>query len=127
MEKVKDFFGMNVMRNRAAKTLTLSDPGHTATLLDAVEMDKATPNRTPLTSGVKLTKTGASLLPKGNRYAELVGSLLYLTTTTRPYLGFFCEGSVALHVMLWGGPHARGQGGFALPARNDSPGGGLRR
>ena len=88
MGEVKDFIGMKVMRNRAAKTLTLSNPGHTATLLEAFGMDKATPNKTPMASGVKLTKTGEGLLPEGNRYAELVGSLLYLSTTTRPDIAF---------------------------------------
>jgi len=79
---------MKVMRNRAAKTLTFSNPGNTATLLVAFEMDKATPNKTPMASGVTLKKTGAGLLPKGNRHAELVGSFLYLSTTTRPDLAF---------------------------------------
>jgi len=79
---------MKVMRNRAAKTLTLSNPGHTATLLEAFGMDKATPNKTPMASRVKLNKTGEGLLPEGNRYAELVGSLLFLVTTTRPDIAF---------------------------------------
>jgi len=88
MEEVKDFTGMKVMRNRAAKTLTLSNPGHTATLLEAFGMDKATPYKTPMASGVKLIKKGEGLMPEGNRYAELVGSLLYLSTTTRPDISF---------------------------------------
>jgi len=88
MGEVKDFIGMKVMRNRAVKTLTLSNPGHTATLLGAFGMDKVTPNKTPMASGVKLIKTGEGLLPKGNRYAELVGSLLYLSTTTKPDIAF---------------------------------------
>jgi len=88
MGEVKDFICMNVMRNRAAKTLTLSSPGHTAKLPEVFEMDKATPNKTPMSSGVKLTKTGEGLLPEGNRFAKLVGSLLYLSTTTRPDIAF---------------------------------------
>jgi len=50
MGEVKDFFGMRAMLNRAAKTLTLSNPGHTATVLEAIRMDKATPNKTPMAS-----------------------------------------------------------------------------
>jgi len=88
MGSVRKFIGRKVVRNRAAKTLTFSNPGHTATLLEAFEMDKSTPNKTPVASGVKLTKTGAGLLPEGNRYAELVGSLLHLSTTTRPDITF---------------------------------------
>jgi len=86
--EVKHFIGMKVMRNRAAKTLTLSNQGQTATLLEAFGMDKATPSKTPMASGVKLTRTGEGLLPEGNRYAEFVGFLLYLSTTTRPDIAF---------------------------------------
>jgi len=91
MGEVRDFIGMNVMRNRAAKTLTLSNPGHTATLLDAFGMDTATPNKTQMTSGFKLTKTTAGLLPEGNRYVKWGGSLLHLSTTTRRDI-FFAVG-----------------------------------
>ena len=41
-----------------------------------------------MVSGAKLCKTGENLLPEGNRYAELVGSLLYISTTTRPDIAF---------------------------------------
>jgi len=88
MGEAKDLNSMKVMSNRAAKTLTLSNPGHTATLLEAFGMDKATPNKTPMSSGVKLTKTGEGLLPEGNHDADLVGSLLYLSATTRPAIAF---------------------------------------
>jgi len=44
--------------------------------LQAFGMDTCTPNRTAMSSGVKLGKMGENLLPDGNRYAELVGSLL---------------------------------------------------
>jgi len=88
MGEVKDLIGMKVTRNREAMTLTLSNPGHTATLLEAFGKDRATPNKTPMASGVKLTNTGEGLLPKGNRYAELVGSLLNLSTTTKPDIAF---------------------------------------
>jgi len=88
MGEVKDFIGMKVMRNRASKTLTLSNPGHTATLLLEFGMDDARLKNTPMASGVKLTKRGEGLLPESNRYAELVGSLLSLSITTRPDIAF---------------------------------------
>jgi len=88
MGEVKEFIGMKVMRNLAAKTLTLSSPGHTATLLEAFGLDKATQNKTPMASGVKLTKTGKGLLPEGNRYATLLGSFLYLSTRRTPDIAF---------------------------------------
>jgi len=88
MEEVKDFIGTKVMRDKKTKKLTLSNPGHIMALLQAFGMDTCTPNKTAMASGVKLSKTGENLLPDGNRYAELVGSLLYLSTTTRPDISF---------------------------------------
>jgi len=88
MGEVKDFIGMKVMRDKASKKLTLSNPGHIMNLLQAFGMDTCTPSKTAMASGFKLNKTGENLLPEGNRYAELVGSLLYLSTTTRPDIAF---------------------------------------
>jgi len=88
MGKDNDFIGMKIMRDRESKTLTLSNSGHTVTLLEAFGMDTNTPNKASIASGVKLAKTGEDLLPVGNQDAELVGSLLYLATTTRPDIAF---------------------------------------
>jgi len=88
MGEVNDFIGMKVMRDRAAKMLTLSNSENTATLLEEFGMETSTPNKAPMASGVKLTKTGENLLQEGNRYAELVGFYLYLSTTTRPEIAF---------------------------------------
>jgi len=88
MGEVKDFIGMKVMRDREAKMLTLSSPGHVIALLEAFGMSNSTLNKTPMVSGAKLAKTGENLLPEGNRYAELVGFVLYLSTTTRPDIAF---------------------------------------
>jgi len=75
---------MRVMRDRASRVLTLRSPGHVTTLLEAFGMGMCTPNKTRMASGVQMIKTGENLLPAGNRYAELVGCLLYLSTTTQP-------------------------------------------
>jgi len=88
MGEVNEFIGMKGMRDRAAKTLTLSNPGRTVTMLEAFGMETSTPSKAPMVSGVQLTKTGEDLLPEGNWYAELVGSLLYLSTTTRRNIVF---------------------------------------
>jgi len=62
MAEVKDFIGIKVMRNRKASTITLSNPGHTAALLEAFVMEMATHNKNPMASGVKLAKTGNDLV-----------------------------------------------------------------
>ena len=84
MGEVNDFIGMKIMRDRAAKMLPLSHPGHVIALPETFGMSKSTPIKTPMVSGAKLAKTGENLLPDGNRYAELVGSLICLATATRP-------------------------------------------
>ena len=88
MPEVKDFIGINVMRDNKPRTITLSSPGHTAALLGAFGMKMATPNKNPMASEVKLAKAKNDLLPEGNRCAALVGSLLYLSTMTRPDISF---------------------------------------
>jgi len=88
MGEVKGFVGMKVMRNYADKLLTLSNPGHVIALLEAFGMPNVTPNKTQMMSRAKLAKMGKNLLPDTNRYAELVGSLLYLSTPTRPDIAF---------------------------------------
>jgi len=82
------FIGMKVMRVQRAKKLTLSNPGHIMALLQAVGMETCTQNKTAMASGVRLSTTGEKFPPDGNRYAELVGSLLYFSTTTRPDFAF---------------------------------------
>jgi len=88
MAELKDFIGIKVMRDGKTRTITLSRPGHNEALLEAFCMEMATPKKTPMASGVKLAKMGKDLLSKGNRYAALVGSLLYLLLMKRPDISF---------------------------------------
>jgi len=108
--EVNDFIGMKVMRDCEAKTLALSNPGHTATLLEVFGMQNFTPNKAPMASGVKLTKTSEDLLPEGNQYAALVGSLLYLSSTTRPNI-IFAVGVLSLFMSCPGQDHVRAERG----------------
>jgi len=120
MGEVKQFIGMKVMRDKKAKKLTLSNPGHIMALLQEFQMNTCTPNETAMASGLKMSKAGENLLPDGNRYAELVGSVLYYDDDEAGH--FFCRGrALALHVMPRQGPYARGQGCAALPSREYSP------
>jgi len=82
--EVIDFIGIKVMRDRKACTITLRNRGLTAALLEALGMEIATPSKTPLASGVKLSKMRKDLLPEGNCYAAQVRSLICLSTVTRP-------------------------------------------
>ena len=66
----------------------MSNPGRIMALLQAFGMNTFTSNVTATGWGVKLGNMGESLLPDGDRYAELVGALLYLSTTTRLDIAF---------------------------------------
>jgi len=126
MAEVEDFIGIKVMRDRKAKKNTLSNPGHTAALLEAFGMEMATPNQTPMASEVKLAKTGSDLLPDGNRYAALLGSLLYLSTMTRPDISF-AVGVLSRFMSFPEKAHMRAaKGCAALPMRHNTSGGGVR-
>jgi len=82
------FLGYKVDRDRAAGTLTLSCPGLTVALLEHFCLDAARPNQLPMSAKTVLLRTGEQLLPDSRPYAELVGSLLYLSTSKRPDIAY---------------------------------------
>jgi len=82
------FLGMRVCRDRAAGTLWLSCPGVTVALLQQFRMSDSRPNKLPLPAKASLGRTGEQQLVDTTPYAELVGSILYLSTTTRPDLAY---------------------------------------
>lgn len=84
--EVKDFLGMRLVRDRTARTLAISSPGHTDGLIKRFGMGAANPTAVPMSRGTDLRRTGERLLPDATQYMELVGGLLYLSTTTRPDL-----------------------------------------
>jgi len=86
-ERGRRLIGMKGMHDKRANKLTLSNTGLIMALIQAFGMDTCTPNKTAMASGVKLSKTGENLLPDGDLYAELVGSLLHLSKTTKPDIG----------------------------------------
>jgi Reverse transcriptase (RNA-dependent DNA polymerase) len=76
------FLGMDLRRNRAARTIFLGQHRLTADLLSKYGMDDSKPLGTPLRLSTKLTADGEPL--EASRYAQLVGSLMYLSICTRP-------------------------------------------
>lgn len=103
--EAKSVLGMRVSRNRPARLLYLSSPGHVKALLQAYGMTSANPAKTPMTPGVDLSPTGSEQpLGEGNKYAELVGALLYLSTATRPDIAF-AVGVLTRHMASPSGRH----------------------
>lgn len=82
--EAKFFLGMELERDRAAGTLKLSQKRMIEDLLVKYGMEDCKIRSTPLPPGVQLTKEGKLL--EDSCYSELVGSLLYLSTCTRPDL-----------------------------------------
>jgi hypothetical protein len=94
--EVKDFLGCQVMRDRDKGLISLSCIPKIDILVDkfGLDLESLGPD-TPMTKDFVTTQRPApldgsddigagSILPPGNRYCELVGSLLYIANTTRP-------------------------------------------
>jgi hypothetical protein len=78
------FLGMELTRNREARTLKPTQKKLTGELVGRYELADARARSVPLETGDKLTKEGEPLDTKRFSYSECVGSLLYLSVCTRP-------------------------------------------
>lgn len=78
------FLGMDIMRDRSQRTIKLAQGRLTADLLTKYGMTEAKPTGTPLSTNTKLTADGEPLDVCTYGYAQLVGSLMYLSICTRP-------------------------------------------
>jgi len=78
------FLGMDILRDRSARTIKLAQSRQIHDLLDKYGMLEAKPASTPLGSAIKLTKDGEPLDRTTYDYASLIGSLMYLSICTRP-------------------------------------------
>jgi len=95
--QVSNYLGMAVKWDRAAGTVSLSDPRHTAGILADFGMEDCKPNTTPMVHGLVLGD--GERLEEPNRYAELVGSLLFLANQTRPD-NAFAVGRLAMRMAI---------------------------
>jgi len=83
------YLGIEIVRDRAERTITLTQRANAAALVEKFGMGEAKGKSTPLDLGMKLSKVGPAMEWDGggkNPYAEMVGSLLYLSNCTRPDL-----------------------------------------
>ena len=87
--KIKDmgepsvYLGLEINRDRVMRTLTINQPRYITDLLRKFDMLESRTRRVPLDDNKILTSTGKPLDLQESRYGELVGSLLYLSITTR--------------------------------------------
>ncbi len=92
--EVKDFLGCQVVRDRERKVIQMSSGPKIDALVEKFGLSGETrPVESPMSKSFLPTAQGGNIhegggagtpLEPGNRYCELVGSLLYLANTTRP-------------------------------------------
>lgn len=93
------FVGFQIMRDRAARRLTIHQSSYLAKLLKRFGLDKANPTKLPLPSGSTLTGPSEinDLLDGEYQptesleitvYRQIIGSLIYLANGTRPDICF---------------------------------------
>jgi hypothetical protein len=87
---VKEFLGMQVVRDRHAKTISISSSRHIDMMLERFAMKHAKPFAIPLQAKTVLVACTdkQQLLPAHFPYRAVVGSLLYIATWTRPDIAF---------------------------------------
>ena len=80
---MKYFLGLEV--TQTDKGIFIFQHKYATDILQRFRMDKCKPAQTPIALGTKLTKNGDELTVNNTLYKQLVGNLMYLTTT-RPDL-----------------------------------------
>jgi hypothetical protein len=80
------FLGLEISRDRQRRTLKLSQHAAAVGLVNKYGLADANSRSTPISTGVQLSADGELLDTNAYPYSELVGSLLYLSTCTRPDL-----------------------------------------
>ena len=92
--------GMKIVRDRAARTVNLSQSGYITSIMDDFNMSDCNPCLTQMDEGTTLSVSMSPQTPeerlrmKAVPYRELVGELLCLALTARPdtaYVGVLCR------------------------------------
>ncbi|CAI7884332.1 unnamed protein product [Closterium sp. NIES-54] len=87
--ELRRYLGLHITRDRAARTITLSQSHMMQQVLQRYELQHSTTQPTPLAVDHKLTGPFPNEpFESSGPYAELVGCLIYLMTCTRPHLAF---------------------------------------
>ena len=82
------FLGMEISRDRAARTLSIHQGSYIKTVLDRFGMADCAPLSIPLAVGTKFPPLAEKESSFMLQYQKLVGSLMYLMVATRPDLAF---------------------------------------
>ena len=88
MGKLHYFLGVRIAYPGSGK-IWIGQPAYTAEVLKRFQMENSKPTATPIDTGAKLTKaTEDSKLFNQKLYQSAIGSLLYLSTRTRPDIAY---------------------------------------
>ena len=102
---LKHYLGMVWTRNRQSKKSWLDQSLYCKEILERFEMNTSRPNKTPIqpgsSDGVEITEAYADV----EKYQKAVGSLIYLSTGTRPDIAYTHVNIRAWHSTA-GKPHA---------------------
>ena len=89
---VESFLGMNVTRNRSTKCVSLSQPGYISSLMSRFQVKTSSNSSNPTCSMSSLDLQDSNNIPltpsQQKLYMQIVGSLLFLSTRSRPDLSF---------------------------------------
>lgn len=86
--------GIEIVRNRSIRTLTINQSQYIKTLLDRFEMDRANPAATPMEPGLILTRSDGPVTiteaeeMKEIPYQSAIGGIMYAMIGTRPDISF---------------------------------------
>ncbi|KAJ3479322.1 hypothetical protein NLI96_g9143 [Meripilus lineatus] len=85
--EIKSFVGLKITRDRAARTITISQPHYIDTILARFHMESSHPVSTPLDPHVKFV-AGDTPPDSDIPYQAAIGSLMYAAVATRPDIAF---------------------------------------
>ncbi len=102
------FLGFNIPRDRPNKRLYMSQEHYMETILERFDMKDCNPTRTPLPSGFRaFPATDQEALEARIRpYPQILGSILYASTVTRPDLSQ-AAGVLSRFVSKWNEEHCK--------------------
>lgn len=87
--KLRSFLGVSILRDEDSGNVWIGQPSYTDKILQVFQMSDCKPVLTPVDPASNLVKSENELSDfDANRYQSAVGSLLYLSTKTRPDIAF---------------------------------------
>ena len=82
------FLGMEIVRDREARTLLLSQQKYTEQILQEAGMQDCKPRSIPMEVNTRLSKEGIDYMEDKAAYCNKLGQVLYLCSGTRPDIAY---------------------------------------